>query len=258
MKNKVLSFLLIIALILCMCTILTGCGKNEEEKNNEVNEEVEEDTEEKDVINTEEEIEEEVEEEIDDDTSKTTNTAKKDEEKIDMPENVRIYAFQDYGPTNNNQGVYFDVIKIGNNALRTQVSTAGKNRTVQNNKGYHYFKYKGDNTWDLYYRTNSKDWYLYTPDVTLKQFNTFMNINYVSNVASEAEEKEHETIHVDGIGDVDTVHIVRTDGSEDRLIDEWYSPELKRNIKTYIQYTQGATEILTYDTSVTSFGIEVP
>ncbi len=253
MKNKILSLLLIIVLTLFMCITLTGCSKKEEEKKNEESEEL--------IENVENEDKEKTEEKISDDTSNVTtknNTAKNDEKTIDMPENVRIYAFQDYGPSNNNQGVYFDVIKIGNNALRTQVSTAGTNRVVQNNKGYHYFKYKGDNKWDLYYRTDSKDWYLYTPDVTLEQFNTFMNINYKLQDTAELEGKEHETIHVDGIGDVDTIHIVRTDGSEDRLVDEWYSTELKRNIKTYVQYTQTASEILTYDTSVTSFGIDVP
>ena len=196
-------------------------------------------------------------------TNNTSNTsknndAKKDEVTIDMPKNVRIYAFQDYGPTNNNQGVYFDVIKIGNNALRTQVSTLGKNRVVQNNKGYHYFKYKGDNKWDIYYKTDSKDWYVHTPNATLEQFNTFMNIGYLSKIDAEINGKEHETIHVDGIGDVDTVHIVEQDGSPDRLVDKWYSSKLKRNIKIYTQYNQSGMEILTYDTSVTSFGISVP
>ena len=190
-------------------------------------------------------------------TSKTNDT-KKDEVSIDMPKNVRIYAFQDYGPTSNNQGVYFDVIKIGNNALRTQVSTFGKNRVVQNNKGYHYFKYKGDNKWDIYYKTDSKDWYLHTPNATIEQFNTLMNIGYLLKTDAEIKGKEHETIHVDGVGDVDTVHIIKQDGSPDRLIDEWYSSKLKRNIKIYTQYTQSGMEILTYDTSVTSFGINVP
>lgn len=237
-------FYLTIMLCIAICFVLTGCGNTEKEKNNGAKEELVESIADEEIIDDEIEAEE--------------NTAKNNEEKIDMPENVRIYAFQDYGPNNNNTGVYFDVIKIGNNALRTQVNTAGKDRVIQNNKGYHYFKYKGNNTWDLYYRTDSKDWYLYTPDVTLEQFNSFMNLNYVKNVVPESEWKEHETIHVDGIGDVDTVHVVRTDGSEDRLIDEWYSPELKRNIKVYTQYTQVASEILTYDTSVTSFGIDVP
>lgn len=247
--NKTLKLLLIIIVTLCLCVVLTGCGNTEEEKNNKANE---------GSITNEDESEFVEEEEISDDEDFSTDTAKTNEETIDMPENVRIYVFQDYGPNNNNTGVYFDVIKIGNNALRTQVNTAGTNRVIQNNKGYHYFKYKGDNTWDLYYRTDSKDWYLYTPDVTLEQFNSFMNLNYVRNEASEEEKKEHETIHVDGIGDVDTIHVVRMDGSEDRLIDEWYSPELKRNIKRYEQYTQVGSEILTYDTSVTSFGIDVP
>ena len=259
MKNKILSLLLIIALTLFICITLTGCSNKEGEKKNENNEELIENVENVDKEGTEET--EKTEEKISDNTSNVTtenNIAKNDEKTIDMPENVRIYAFQDYGPNNNNQGVYFDVIKIGNNALRTQVSTAGKNRVIQNNKGYHYFKYKGDNKWDLYYRTDSKDWYLYTPDVTLEQFNTFMNINYKLYNVSELEGKEHEKMHLDGIGDVDTIHIVRTDGSEDRVVDEWYSPELKRNIKSYEQYTQVASEILTYDTSVTSFGIDVP
>ena len=254
MKKETLKLLLIIGVVLCMCIILTGCNNTQEEKNSEAVEEIVENVENQEVSV----ITDETEEETNENVSETTNTANNGEPTIDMPENVRIYAFQDYGPNNNNTGVYFDVIKIGNNALRTQVSTAGTNRTIQNNKGYHYFKYKGDNTWDLYYRTDSKDWYLYTPDVTLDQFNTFMNINYVKNEASEEQKKEHETIHVDGIGDVDTIHVIRTDGSEDRLIDEWYSPELKRNIKSYVQYTKVASEILTYDTSVTSFGIDVP
>ena len=253
--KKILSLLLIVSMIVCMLVVLTGCGKKKEEKNAE-KEEVVENTENNSESNAIEEPKEEINSDTNSSTSATeVDTAKNNEETIDMPENVRIYLYQDYG---NNQGVYFDVIKIGNNALRTQVSTTGANRVIQNNKGYHYFKYKGDNKWDLYYKNDTKDWYLYTPDVTLDQFNSFMNLNYVRNVAPEEEWKEHEAINVDGIGNVDTIHVVRTDGSEDRLIDEWYSTELKRNIKTYVQYTKVASEILTYDTSVTSFGIDVP
>ena len=246
--KKILNVLLIIVIALCMCVALTGCGNTKKENGSTYEKEKVTKNTDIEVEDYEGEEEEEIEEE----------PVKKEEVVIDMPENVRIYAFEDFGSNNNNTGAYFDVIKIGNNALRTQVSTLGKNRTVQNNKGYHYFKYKGDNTWDLYYRTDTKDWYLYTPDVTAEQFNTFMNINYIKKEASELEQKEHETIHVDGLGDVDTIHIVKKDGSEDRLIDEWYSPELKRNIKSFVQYTQVGTEILTFDTSVTSFGIEVP
>ena len=259
--KKILNLLLIIFISLCLCVVLTGCGKTNEEKTD-----MKVETKTEDLVDTNEEVQEEVDDDIDNtsdvsnttNTTKKTNTAKDNEPVIDMPENVRIYAFQDYGPNNNNMGVYFDVIKIGNNALRTQVNTTGKNRVVQNNKGYHYFKYKGDNKWDLYYRTDSKDWYLYTPDVTVEQFNTFMNINHATREESELEGNEHETIHVDGIGDVDTVHLVLPDPTPDRLVETWYSPELKRNIKMYTQYTQTGAEILTYDTSVTSFGIAVP
>ncbi len=261
--KKILNILLILFIALCMCVVLTGCGNSKKETSTEETKKAVPDLEDEEVLDTDDENIEEVYEDEnyeneDDSTNDIASKAESAEPVIDMPENVRIYAFQDYGPNDNYTGAYFDVIKIGNDALRIQVSTAGKNRTVQNNRGYHYFKYKGNNTWDLYYKNDSKDWYLYTPDVTENQFNGMINLSYAPNNAKLVANQEHETLHVDGIGDVDTVHLVIEDGSPDRLIDAWYSPELKKNMKVYTQYTQTGSEILTYDTSVTSFGIAVP
>ena len=186
-------------------------------------------------------------------TTTSNTTSNNTNKKLDMPENVKLRIEHYF--KNNNTGYIIEVIKIGNNAVRTDVSTKGKNMTPQNNKTYHYYKYKGNNTWDDYYRTDKEGWRIYRESITLDQLNTSINISRKKADMPDAKsDSKHEIIHVDGAGNLDTV-IIKNEKTQNDL---YYSKKIDHLVRVVFSKANEEENLKVYDTSVKSFGISLP
>ena len=225
MKKRLFLVFILIAIIF----FIAGCNKNVDEQ----------------VDNDDEIIE------IDEEPKKANET---EEEKLNMPENVRIRLEKTYPDLK--QGAILETYKLGNDLVTTQVSTSA-DMTPLNNWAYHYYKYKGNNTWDDYYRSNKEDWRLYRENINLKQLKAVVDLGGINNpLPEETQDAKHEIINVTGLGDVDTVILEKENENSTTYI--YYSNEYNLKIKV-TQSSDDTTDIIkVYDKSITSFPISIP
>ncbi|MBR6033739.1 MAG: hypothetical protein IKP28_03250 [Clostridia bacterium] len=189
-------------------------------------------------------------------TAKNTDKSSSTKDKLDMPENVKIH-YEHYMPETD-QGWIIEVIKIGNNAFRTDVTTHGKDMTPYSNYAYHYYKYKGNGKWNDYYSTNSKPWTLYREDIDLEAVDAMVNVALRKvELPENAKTIGHETLHVDGLGDIDTDIITITDKTNTTTTINYYK-KIGLYVKSIEDKHNTTFTIKEYDTSVKSFERSIP
>lgn len=239
-------FLLVIVVIACI--LLTACGggnggniPNTDANNGEANN--------AEITNNQEPVE---------DTSKPLTLEEKAANVwMSLPENVDMY----WKVEEKNRPNYslYEEYKRGNNVM---IGSEGwengarpKSESYWLDNYYFYYEYKGDYKWDSYVHhldTGWKEHYFHGNYPSSPQ--TFgMGRQYV---IQEDYTDQHETIHIDGVGDVDTVigTLVDYNGSEYTV---YYSEQLGFNVK--IENTVQAWYLTKYDTSVGSgFPHELP
>ena len=176
---------------------------------------------------------------------------------LQMPENVKM-ASQTYRPDTDNGNITV-ITKLGNNMLRTDVTTHGEDMIPDNNKTCHYYQYKGNNLWDVYYKNNRQVWELSQKDLTSEKVDAMVNIFRVYDyITKPAPDCQHETVYVEGLGDVDTQIVHNADAANGGKVLYFYAESIHRYVKT-ISDVDSSTSLLTlYDTNVTSFEMDVP
>ncbi|MBR6253029.1 MAG: hypothetical protein IKR04_04230 [Clostridia bacterium] len=237
-------FLLAVVIIACVC--LTACGIGNGGKGGKVQN--------ADVNNVETENNQEP---VEDTSKPLTLEEKAAKVWMSLPENVDMYwkVEEKNAP---NYSLY-EEYKRGNDVM---IGSEGwengarpKSESYWLDNYYFYYKYKGDYKWDSYVHyldTGWKEHYFHGNYPSSPQ--TFgMGRQYV---IQEDYTDEHETIFVEGLGDVDTVKgtLVDYNGTEYTV---YYSKQLGFNIK-YENIAQ-AWYLTKFDTSVgASFPHELP
>ncbi|MBO4445947.1 MAG: hypothetical protein IKT04_05075 [Clostridia bacterium] len=249
MKKKII----VILLAVLMCLTLVACGdkkKGAESSKNvtttKASTEVEADeTDEPEA--TENQVSAEIEE-----------TSPADNYYLDaLPKNVKI-VYETYIPFQNN-GYVNEYIKIGNDLLKMDVSTTGKDMTRANNYAWHYYKYKGDGLWDDYYTNGKEDWRLYREDIGADNTNPLLLTGIIQDDDTRYIDKAtdtHEKITIEGLGEVDTVILDKLDQNGKGKM--WYCEKIHMYVKTDPENDGNRFTMTVYDTSVKDFGMEVP
>lgn len=191
----------------------------------------------------------------------TTTTEKKsaaDNYYIDaLPKNVKI-VYETYVPFQNN-GYVSEITKIGNDLLKMDVSTTGKEMARANNYAWHFYKYKGDGKWDDYYTNGKEDWRLYRENIGDGNTNPMLLTNLIKDDDTRYKDKAtdtHETLSISGLGDVDTVILDKLDQNGKGKM--WYCEKIHMYVKTDPENDGNRFTMTVYDTSVTEFGMDVP
>ena len=251
MKLKVLGIALA---CICMCFLLTGCGNNE---NTATADNAENKTEQQATTNTSEEANKNTTTNQNDVVKEeTTPYISEDEKKrrkmadtwMSMPENVDFYWRMDV--KSSNEYSITEEYKRGNNGMSywvEELNEEGKLITPENDgvtNEYYYYHFLGDYKWKAYvYNTgigfdswNFNGNYPASPQIYV--FGKPWNIlNKYSN--------EHETIKIEGVGEVDTVK-----GVDDEGYTYYYSKDLNMNVK--IENDSQIWCLTRFDTKVSS------
>ena len=246
-------FLLAIVVITCIC--LTACdGGQEVKEGNKVQESNESSVQNEVIDNNETGNNQEP-------TKEESKPLTREEEAanvwMSLPENVDMY-WKVEEKNSPNYSLY-EEYKRGNNVM---IGSEGwdngarpKSESYWLDNRYNYYEYKGDYKWDSYAHTLEGGWkehYFHGNYPSSPQ--TFgMGRQYV---IQDEYTNEHETIYVDGIGDVDTVKgtLIDYNGTEYTV---YYSEKLGFNIK--VENTVQAWYLTKFDTSVgSSFPHELP
>ena len=174
-----------------------------------------------------------------------------------LPKNVLI-VYETYIPFQNN-GYINKYIKIGNDLLKEDVSTTGKDMTPANNYAWHYYKYKGDGLWDDYYTNGKEDWRLYREDIGADNTNPLLLTGIIQDDDTRYIDKAtdtHEKITIEGLGEVDTIILDKLDQNGKGKM--WYCEKIHMYVKTDPEDDGNRFTMTVYDTSVTDLGMEVP
>ena len=219
MKAKLLTLGII---CLCMCFILTGCGENN--KTSKTNE------------NT---------------NSNTSKTKTKEmiiaDTWMSQPENID-YTWKTEAKSTDFYS-YTDEYKRGYNGMLYWVKKYenGKITTPENDgitNEYYYYHYKGDYKWNsyCYFSTIGWDsWYFHGNYPSSPQIYCFGKPwNILDNYSDE-----HETIYIEGVGNVDTVK-----GVDDEGYTYYYSKKLNMNVK--LEVPSQTWTLIKYDSTVSS------
>ena len=145
---------------------------------------------------------------------------------------------------------YYNITKIGRSVLVTEeVRQNGKVVSKGIDKYYSYYKYNGDDTWDYLY-TQDKEWKTYKSEIDMKTIDSYLVRTPKLLEKHSTLGNEQTKINIPGLGNVN-VYVV-TKGNEKF----YYSDDLGVNLKYENQDT--VITIEKFDTSVKSFGIELP
>lgn len=208
MKKKILLIIFLNAILLTSFVLLTGCGNKDEIKITDENNQIEV----QETQKTSEEIRPEI---------KIANTW------MSMPENVDMYWRSD--AKNEDDYELFEENKRGYNVMKYGESVIdGKHINASNNgiaNEYYYYHYQGDYKWSSYVYFHNIGWdywhfngnYPSSPQV----FCFGRPWNILENYSDE-----HETIDIEGVGEVDTVKGVDEEGYT-----YYYSKDLNMNVK---------------------------
>ena len=128
-----------------------------------------------------------------------------------------------------------------------------------NNKTCHYYQYKGNNLWDVYYKNNRQVWELSQKGLSSEKVDAMVNIFRVYDyITKPAPDCQHETVYVEGLGNVDTQIVHNADAANGGKVLYFYAESIDRYVKT-ISDIDSSTSLLTlYDTNVTTFEMDVP
>ncbi len=233
MNIKKLISLSIICLV--MCFLLTGCGENNEKQTTTKNDKTDTQTEQQEEQQTEQSTTEEIRPDI-----KIANTW------MSMPENVDMYWKSDSIYEDDYE--LFTENKRGNDVMRygervtNGVHVDGSNGLFTNY--YYYYKYQGDYKWPsyVYYYNQGWDYWYFTGNypASPQVFCFGRPWNILDNYSDE-----HETITIEGVGEVDTVK-----GVDDEGYTYYYSKDLNMNVK--IENEVQVWSLIRFDANVTT------
>lgn len=236
MKRKI--FIGILALILCLG--LTGCEKKKKANNESNNVQETNETNNTTTNNT---------------TNNTANNntgKKKKIQKIEpdfytLPTNVEMHVVVSNSEVDQE---YYHIIKIGRSVLITEeVKQNGSVVSKGLDKYYSYYKYNGDDTWDYLYKQD-KEWKTYKSNIDVQTIDSYL-VRTPQLFEKHATLGDDQTkINIPDYGNV-SVYVIKK-GNEKF----YYSDDLEFNLKYENQDT--AITIEKFDTTISSFGIELP
>ena len=237
MKLKVVG---IVIICVCMCFLLTGCGDTKEKTITSEDTITDVDS------SAEEQVTSDTTEVVVDKRTKITNTWMSQPKNVDYVWKRQETGSSDYAITeeykrDNDLFSYVESVENG-------VVIAAKNNNTFTNEFY-YYHYQGDKVWTSYVYFHDKywdNWYFKGEFPPSPQNYCFGEPWDILDEYSD----EHETLEIEGVGEIDTVK-----GVNDKGETYYYSKDLNMNVKieipaqswTLIKYYANSTKALPHE-----------